>query len=120
MAFGWALVAAVVIGSLTPSDLARTLSIHDKAMHAGAYFLLMVWFAGVYQRSRHFAVAIVLLLLGTALDVLQAGTATRHFDPRDIAANASGILTGLLLSYWFLEGWCQWLERRLLAATADR
>jgi VanZ family protein len=116
MTFGWALVAAVVIGSLTPGDLARSLSIHDKLMHAGSYFLLMIWFAGLYRRSRHLAIALVLFCLGTVLDMLQAGTATRHFDLRDVLANASGILLGLVMSYWLLEGWCQSLERRLIAA----
>jgi VanZ family protein len=116
MALGWLLVAGVVIGSLSPGDVVRTFPLHDKLLHAGSYFLLMVWFAGLYRRSRHIGIALVLLLLGTALDIAQGVTATRHFDVRDIAANATGILLGLVLSYWLLEGWCQWLERRLLSA----
>jgi VanZ family protein len=115
-ALGWLLVAGVVVGSLVPSRMLHALTISDKLMHAGSYFLLMVWFAGLYSRRRHFAVALVLLGLGIGLDLLQGMTKTRTFDPADIAANATGILAGLLLSMWLLEGWCQRLERRLLGA----
>ena len=120
MTLGWAMVTAVIVGSLSPGELVRAFSLHDKMLHAGSYFLLMVWVAGLYPRNRHVLLALVLLCLGTALDVLQSGTATRQFDPRDVLANASGISLGLVLSYWLLEGWCQWLERRLLAVAADR
>jgi VanZ family protein len=115
LALGWALVIGVVAGTLMPAPLLRDLSLDDKLLHAGSYCLLMIWFAGLYRRARHVIIAAILLALGAALDVLQIGTATRSFDPRDIVANALGILLGLLLSLWLLEGWCQRLERRLLA-----
>ena len=56
--------------------------------------------------------------LGCTLEVLQATTTTRSFELRDIAANASGILVGLVLTATVLEGWCQRLERRVLALTS--
>jgi putative flippase GtrA len=51
--------------------------------------------------------------LGTVLDIVQGGTATRTFDLRDILADAVGIAVALVLSYWLLEGWCQRLEHLL-------
>ncbi len=112
---GWLLVAAVCAGSLIPGTTLRSVAVSDKLLHAGSYFVLMVWFAGLYRRSFHGLIALVLFALGATLDLLQGMTATRSFDPRDIAANASGVLTGLVLSAWLLEGWVQRLERRLLA-----
>jgi VanZ family protein len=112
LALGWMLVVGVVVGSLVPGQLLRAVSVGDKFQHAGAYFLLMVWFAGLYRRGLHPIIAAVLLLLGAALDVLQGMTRTRSFDLADIAADGVGIAVGLVLSYWVLEGWCQRLERR--------
>ena len=112
---GWLLVAGVIVGSLVPGQALRAVSWNDKVTHAGSYFLLMVWFAGLYSRQRHIWIALGLLALGVALDSLQLTTKTRHFDLRDVAANGFGILVGLTLSVWLLEGWCQRIERLLLA-----
>ena len=109
---GWALIAAVAIGSLMPGAHIPNVNVGDKLLHAAAYFLLMIWFAGLYPRRKHAWIAIALLLLGVALDVLQGVmTTSRQFDPRDIVANAAGIGAALLLSVWLLEGWCQRMER---------
>jgi VanZ family protein len=116
--FGWALVIGVVVGSLLPGPALPTVAMSDKIQHAGAYFLLMIWFAGLYRRRVHPIIAVVLLLLGAALDVLQGTTETRSFEVSDIAADAAGILIGLALSFWLLEGWCRRLELRWVALWA--
>jgi VanZ family protein len=115
LALGWLLVLGVCFGSLVPGQVLRAVSIGDKILHSGSYFLLMVWFAGLYPRSRHAIIAAVLLALGIALDAAQSQTATRSFDVEDIMANGAGILCGLVLSLSLLAGWCQRLERRLFA-----
>ena len=107
----------VVVGSLVPASVLRAITVSDKILHAGSYFLLMIWFAGLYKRNKHPWIALALLLLGIALDVLQLDTATRTFDLLDIAADAAGIALGLTLSMLLLEGWCQRLERGLKALT---
>jgi VanZ family protein len=109
--FGWLLVIGVVVGSLMPGSSVPDLRLSDKVLHAGAYFLLMIWFAGLYRRKVHPVIAVVLVLLGVALDLLQATTRTRSLEIGDIAADGAGILVGLALSFWWLEGWCQRLER---------
>jgi len=116
LALGWALVAAVCLGSLVPGSSVPEIRLSDKLLHAGSYFLLMVWFAGLYPRGRHVWIALVLFGLGLALDVLQSATATRMFEPRDVAANAAGILVAFALSFWLLEGWIQRMERWLTSA----
>ena len=114
LSLGWMLVIGVIVGSLLPAPIIREITpvINDKIEHFGAYFALMVWFAGLYPRVKHPRVAGALLFLGIALDVLQGtATNTRSFDMLDIAADAVGIAVALVLAFWFLEGWCQRLER---------
>ena len=114
LVLGWLLVAGVILGSLLPGPFIQeiTPAISDKLMHFTAYFVLMCWFAGLYPYAKHVRVGLALLALGAALDVLQGvATRTRSFELLDIAADGVGILVALLLSAWFLEGWCLRVER---------
>ena len=114
LSLGWLLVLGVIVGSLLPAPIMREIvpAISDKLMHFGAYFALMAWFAGLYPRGKHLRIAVALVALGTALDVLQGTmTRTRSFELLDIAADAVGIVVALLLSISLLEGWCLRVER---------
>jgi len=111
---GWLMIAAVVVGSLMPGHTLPKVIASDKLLHASVYFVLMIWFAGLYRRSRHAWIALGLMMLGLALDVLQGMTTSRTFDPLDIGANVGGILVALVLSYRLLEGWCQRMEQWLV------
>jgi len=112
---GWLLIAGVVIGSLMPAFEIPHVLIRDKAMHAGAYCLLTIWFAGIYGRHRHWLIGLLLFALGFALDLAQATTTTRSFDLADVAANAGGILLGLALAWFIFEGWCRRVEQWFFA-----
>lgn len=112
-ALGWLMLAAVVVGSLLPGNLAPILPVRDKVVHALSYLVLMVWFSGLYRRNRHWLIALLLLVLGFALDVAQSASPGRFFDLQDVAANAGGILLGLLLARFVFEGWCQRIEQLL-------
>lgn len=114
-AVGWLLLAAVIVGSLIPGPVLQEIDISDKVMHSGAYFTLMVWFAGFYRRELYPLIAAVLLALGMSLDLLQIMTETRSFDWFDVAMNAAGVGFGLALSLLLLGGWCQRVEQRLLS-----
>jgi VanZ family protein len=112
---GWLLVAAVIVGSLVPGTNLPKLGISDKIEHAGAYCMLMVWFSGLYRRPLYPLIAAVLLFLGIGLDLLQGLTRTRSLDWRDMVANGVGIAIGLVAARYFLGGWCQRIEQRLLS-----
>jgi len=114
LSLGWLLVLGVIVGSLMPAPWVReiTPTMNDKLMHFTAYFVLMIWFAGLYPRHKHVRVGVALLALGAALDILQGiATRTRSFELLDIAADAVGIVVALLLSISLLEGWCVRVER---------
>jgi VanZ family protein len=87
----------------------------DKLLHAGSYFILMLWFAGLYPRERYALIAFLLLALGLALDLAQGFSSSRVFDMRDVAANAGGIIIGLLLARLVIGGWCQRVEQLFLS-----
>jgi VanZ family protein len=108
---GWALVLAVATGTLLPGQMIRAVAFNDKLEHAGAYFVLMVWFAGLYSRKWLPLVALGLFVLGFALDLLQLTTRTRTFDLHDVLANGCGILAGLVLATLLIGGWCERVER---------
>jgi VanZ family protein len=114
-ALGWLLVALVVSGSLIPGPALQVVDVNDKVMHAGAYFVLMVWFAGFYRHAVYPLIATVLLALGLTLDLLQLLTPTRSFDWYDVAMNSAGVMLGLVVATFLLGGWCQRVEQRLLS-----
>lgn len=112
---GWIFVAGVIVGSLIPGPAVPSVGVNDKIVHAAAYLLLMVWFAGFYRRGLYLGIALVLAGLGISLDALQILTETRSFDWYDIAMNCVGVGAGLVLSLLLLGGWCQRVEQRLLS-----
>jgi hypothetical protein len=118
LVLGWALVGGVCLGSVLPAgalEVLDDLDLSDEALHAGSYFLLMVWFAGLYDRRYHPLIALTLLGLGFALELLQGRLGYRDFDLFDMLANGAGIAAGMALSVWLFEGWCQRVEERFLA-----
>ncbi len=115
MGLGWLLVLAVMLGSLLPGPGTIDFDIDDKILHFMSYFSLMVWFAGMYERNRQYLmIAIILVALGIALDVMQGFVATRFFDVFDIVANIAGTVTGYGLVLLMLGGWCRRVERLIL------
>jgi hypothetical protein len=108
---GWMLLGLVCLGSLLPASTVRMLD-NDKLSHFGSYFVLMVWFAGLYGKPRNYiAIAAILVTLGAGLDLLQGLTATRHFEALDVLANSAGVLVGLIAALVLLGGWCRTVER---------
>ncbi len=111
LSFGLALVVGVVAASIFPGVGIGALG--DKAAHAASYCLLMIWFSGLYARRYHGIVAVTLLALGVALEMIQLKLPYRFFEPADLLANATGVFIGLGLSFWLFAGWCQRMESRL-------
>jgi VanZ family protein len=115
MLLGWALIVTVILASVSPEVMIAVMSFKwgDKLAHATSYCVLMVWFAGLYARRHHGLVALALITLGIALELVQWTLPYRSFEPADMLANAVGVFIGLVLSVSLLAGWCQRMERRL-------
>jgi hypothetical protein len=93
---GWGMVLLVVYFSLTPQLPPLGVQLWDKANHAAAYCLLMLWFAQL--RWRRLPLALGLLALGGGLELAQGLTGHRQASGLDLLANAIGIAAGWLLA----------------------
>jgi VanZ family protein len=109
-------VAATVVMSLLPEPPGVPATIDDKLLHAGTYFVLACWFGGVYRPGRYGVLAVALLALGAAIELLQRAGGERMGEWLDLAANALGIAVGLASARLGLGGWCGWIERLVTRA----
>jgi len=114
---GWLLVLATIAGSLTANLPKVGFDHSDKVLHLAVYFLLTLWFAGLYPLRRLWIIAIGFILLGGMLEILQ-GTVTRHreVDSGDFIANSIGVAAACLLAVLGLSRWAlrleAWIMRR--------
>ncbi|MGB5104001.1 MAG: VanZ family protein [Steroidobacteraceae bacterium] len=109
------LLALVVYASLSPAPALSVPGNLDKLEHFGAYLILAVWFTALYPRSKYWRVAVGLLALGLALEVLQHVMGQgRYGDPRDMAANASGVLLGCGLAIAATGRWAAKVDAWLI------
>ena len=107
---GFVLVAMAVVICLVPGqDLPQAFEWNDKLSHVVGHAALAAWFAGLVPRRSWWKVFAALLLLGIAIEFAQ------HFmhqgragDPRDVVADAGGLLLGLLLARLGLSRWPEW------------
>ena len=109
---GWIMVVLALIASIVPlSELPKMGGISDKLEHVVAYFVLALWFAGIYPRSRYPMIGVALLVMGIVIEGLQGSmNLGRQADLRDVYANTIGIVCGLLLALIWLGGWAQRVE----------
>ena len=100
LTLGWLLVLFVCYLSLTPTPPKIDVKFEhlDKLEHLLAYFLMMSWFAQLYQskQSRLFYI-MFFILLGVSIEILQGMGTSRFFEYTDMLANTAGVLTS-----WFM------------------
>lgn len=107
---GWALVLLVVYLSLTPKPPPATMNFGDKIGHLAAYAALMGWWMQIERRPER--LALLFVLMGLALEILQSFTGYRNGDIFDMAANTLGVGLGWL-SALLLPNWLTRLDRLL-------
>ncbi len=86
----------------------------DKWIHAIVFAFLAVWFAGQYRPRSYWRIALGLLTFGVLIELCQRMVGYRSAEWLDVAADAAGILAGLMIAAVGLGGWCQRLEARYL------
>ena len=108
------IAGGIVIGSLLPGPVVAAVGGYDKLEHAGSYFALTLWLAGLVVRRNYAWAALAALALGVAMEAAQGLlTATRQADALDLVANGAGIALALALAYLGLGGWAARVERWL-------
>jgi VanZ family protein len=105
------LIVAVILGSLLPGPAVDLPENFDKVEHWLSYFLLALWFTGLYPPSSYWKVAACLLGLGVAMEILQGVMALgRVPDALDMTANTLGIAVGIGLGLAATGGWARRIE----------
>jgi VanZ family protein len=95
LAVGWAMVAAIVVGSLMHSPPSLGFEQGDKLEHLASYGLVMFWFCQLYAARRaRIGYALGFVLLGVALEFVQGWLGYRNFEVADMLADAAGVALG--------------------------
>ncbi len=112
MLFGWLLVAGIVVASVVPDLRIAMMStgVTDKVAHSFSYFLLTLWFSGLYMRRYQLVVAAGVIVLGMLLEAIQWQLPYRMFDPSDLIANLIGVVAGFMIAIFLSAGWCRRIE----------
>jgi VanZ family protein len=111
----WTAIVLGVVVSLVPPPPIDVPRGSDKLVHLLSYGALAASAVQLFaQRSALLRAGIGLVVLGVALEFAQdALTSTRMLDPRDMLANACGVLLGLAIVYTPLRDLLLRLEVRL-------
>jgi VanZ family protein len=72
-------------------------SIWDKANHFSAFFVLYILLSLGFRNLTTFKKAILLLLYGMQIEVVQSFIDGRFFSPYDVVADSVGILIGVVV-----------------------
>jgi VanZ family protein len=115
----WLLTLAVVLGSLIPPAEMELVTpiINDKLLHGFAYFLMGMWFAGSMEPPKHGWLALGLVLLGGAIEILQYYMGFgRDADWKDFLADIIGVVLAITLARAGLGNWMAWVERRFASS----
>ncbi len=102
LALGWAMVAAIVYGSVMHSPPSLGFEQSDKLEHLGGYGMLMFWFCQLYRARRvRIGYALGFVALGVALEFVQGWLGYRDFEVADMVADAAGVAFGWGLALMF-------------------
>jgi VanZ family protein len=99
---GCLLIGCVAYLSLTPEPPAMDARFSDKLGHLAAYGVLMAWWHQIDRNA--WRLALLFILMGLLLEILQSLSGFRQGDIFDLAANTFGIALGWLIARLGL-GW---------------
>lgn len=89
---------------------------YDKWAHAATFAFLAIWFSGQYRPRSYWRIAVGLIAFGLLVEACQRLVAYRTAEWFDVAADAAGIIAGLLIAAAGVGGWClrfeAWLQRK--------
>ena len=121
------LLVSVLVATLMPaiwfwddkSKVFSWLQNIDKWMHSVTFFVLTLWFCGMYRRNAYWRIGIGLLAFGFFIEVCQRMVSYRTAEWFDVAADAAGIVVGLVIGAAGIGGWCLRVEEYLGARQSD-
>ena len=122
----WLVVGLLLVGLVTvltlipPDDYQQIIrfDMNDKAAHFLAYGVLAGWFGCLSLGQRLMAPTLLLIALGTVLELAQMSSLYRMFDRYDLLANWFGVAVGITCMFTPLRLILQWVERKLILRQA--
>lgn len=99
-AAGWGLVFLVIYLSVTSAPPSAAHFAGDHFGHLLAYLTLMWWFVQLYPKERYLTLAIIFIVMGGVLEVIQGMMGVRTQDIMDVAANCAGVGFGWWINKW--------------------
>ena len=82
----------------------------DKWLHAVTFAVLALWFTGQYARPSYWKIAAGLIAYGAAIEIGQSLIPYRTAEWGDLAADAAGVLVGVVIALVFTGGWSMKVE----------
>ena len=108
------LLAILLWLALVPlPEVAAGEMLSDKAWHALAFMLLMLWFSSLYPRRRYLLVFLGLTAYGVLMELLQSQVPNRYAELADFYAAVIGLLLGWGCALTPLSRWPLRLEQLL-------
>lgn len=98
LTIGYLMLLVIIQQSITsaPIQIDTGLVWQDKLLHLGAYFTLMFWFMQIYPATKQrLLFAVLFVLVGIAMEVIQSFSPARYFETWDMLANTVGVLLAL-------------------------
>ncbi len=116
LVLGMLLLVAGVFAAMAPMPARSLLEVNDKVVHATVFLCFMVWFSAFFRPRLWPLLFLALVGYGILIELLQGLTVARMADPKDVVADAMGLVLGWLLAAAGLSRWCEvvesWLVRR--------
>lgn len=95
----------------------------DKWLHGITFLVLTIWFAGQYRPKSYWRIAVGLLAFGLLIEICQRMVSYRTADWYDVAADAAGIIIGIVIAIAGVGGWSlrveAWILRRGTGTSVD-
>ena len=101
----WVAVVGLIFVSIVSIPVQHVVTFQDKVFHFLAYFLVTVLGCLAYPQGRYLIwKGVILILLGVALEGVQAFLPDRYAEFWDFVANSAGVVVGTLLFVWLASG----------------
>ena len=108
------LIAAVTLLTIVPAILApmplADVPDIDKWLHAVTFAILALWFTGQYARPSYWRIAVGLIVYGAAIEFGQSLIPYRTAEWGDLAADAAGVVAGVMIALVATGGWSERAE----------
>ncbi len=108
----------VLISTLLPLGGRSMMGFGDKVAHFLAFFILMIWFSGVFRVRLTPWVALGLLGFGILIEIIQSRLPYRSAELADVMFNAGGILLAWGLAAAGIGRWMIFIESQLPARSS--